>query len=479
MVFSSLVFLFLFLPAVLLLHHAAPRGGRNTILLAASLLFYAWGEGAFALVMWLSIAINWAIGIYVEGGPTRERARAAIGLGVVANLFLLGIYKYANFVVDSLNDAAGWAGVELGLTLDPIALPIGISFITFHALSYLLDVYRGVERAEKNPGKVALYISLFPQLVAGPVVRYGDVAAQIRDREVRLADAAYGVRRFVVGLAKKVLIANTMAKMADAVFASDPGTLSAGAAWAGLAAYTLQIYFDFSGYSDMAIGLGRLFGFKFRENFDHPYIARSVTEFWRRWHISLSTWFRDYLYIPLGGNRGSKARTYFNLWIVFLLCGLWHGASWNFVIWGAVHGFFLGLERAVLVPRFGKGLVNLPAPLAHSYTLAVVACAWVFFRAPDLGSSGAFFKALLGFVPPEEVRFWLGEHVNGVFVTAFAAGIIGSAPVINLIKVHSLAVPRVHQALSAASVLAIFALFFLSAASLAAGTHNPFIYFRF
>ena len=329
MLFSSTIFLFAFLPIVLTLHFVL-RGvaARNTLLLAASLLFYAWGETGYVVILLASIAANWAFGLWIERSRERPGRRLALALAIGGNLLLLGAFKYANFAVDSLNSLL--AGAGLGpLALAPVHLPIGISFFTFQALTYVVDVYRRDAPVQSNPFTVALYISLFPQLIAGPIVRYGHVADALRERVSTLDDVAVGARRFLVGLGKKVLVANTLAMPADRIFALPPGELQASVAWLGAVCFTLQIYFDFSGYSDMAIGLGRIFGFHFPENFLYPYTAQSIRAFWRRWHITLSVWFRDYLYIPLGGSHTGALRTHGNLLAVFLLCGLWHGASWS------------------------------------------------------------------------------------------------------------------------------------------------------
>lgn len=363
MVFSSPIFLFLFLPAVLAVYYLTPRAARNGALLAASLLFYAWGEVFHVAVMLASIAMNYAAGRWIARAAGRRRT-VAVGAAVAANLLWLGWFKYAGFLGGIANDVFG-----LRWRRPDVHLPIGISFFTFQALSYVIDLGRGRAEPERSALRLALFISLFPQLIAGPIVRYVDIARDLVARRETLARFASGVRRFTVGLGKKMLIANVLAEPADRVFGLAPADLTAPLAWLGVAAYTAQIYFDFSGYSDMAIGLGRMFGFEFPENFRHPYAARSITEFWRRWHITLSTWFRDSLYVPLGGNRRGSARTALNLLAVFLLCGLWHGAAWNFVVWGLYHGALLGLER----PWRGRRAPGAAAPLRHAYTLLAVA----------------------------------------------------------------------------------------------------------
>jgi alginate O-acetyltransferase complex protein AlgI len=483
MVFSSVVFLFLFLPLVLGLYLISPRPARNSLLLLSSLLFYAWGEGFFVLLMLASIGMNYAFGLWIERARRTPRRHIAVGCAVAANLGLLAWFKYANFAVDSLNRLLG--GDALGpLSLDPVHLPIGISFFTFQAITYVVDVAREDGAVERNPLHVALYISLFPQLIAGPIVRFQDIAREIHERRPRLADIASGVRRFTIGLGKKVLIANLTGRVADSIFAIPADQLTPGLAWLGAVSYMLQIYFDFSGYSDMAIGLGRILGFHFRENFEHPYVARSITEFWRRWHISLSTWFRDYLYIPLGGNRKGSARTGANLLAVFVLCGLWHGASWTFVLWGLYHGVFLIAERAT------RGRRPLPASalLGHAYTLAVVLGGWVLFRAESLPQAVAFWQAMAGFAGGDGVQYYAGMYIDPVFVLALLAGVVGATPWVSAtarwldrsLEASSVALQPVLGAGRDMAVIGILvAIFATSAMELSVSTHNPFIYFRF
>jgi alginate O-acetyltransferase complex protein AlgI len=362
-----------------------------------------------------------------------------------------------------------------------VLLPIGISFFTFHAISYVVDVYRRDATAQKSPVHAALYLLLFPQLIAGPIIRYRDIADQLARRVVSLDGFAYGIRRFVIGLAKKVLIANVVAGPADQIFAMPPGHLSAPYAWLGVLCYTLQIYFDFSGYSDMAVGLGRMFGFRFPENFRWPYISETVQEFWRRWHMSLSTWFRDYLYVPLGGNRVSPGRTYVNLVTVFFLCGLWHGASWTFVFWGLFHGTFLVLERLGLADR----VKSLWAPLRHVYLLLVVMIGWVFFRAETLAGAVAFLKAMAGLGATTPAAYTLGWYLTPELGLALIAGAIGSMPVVSALArwrdeaVVATTRPALQSLLTATSVASLVALLVASVMQMAARTYNPFIYFRF
>jgi alginate O-acetyltransferase complex protein AlgI len=476
MLFTAPVFLFLFLPVVLVVYFVLPRALRNGFLLLASLFFYAWGEGAFVGVMLVSIAVNYGIGSALAGS---RRPAALLGLAIAFNLGLLGVFKYADFVAANWNTVAPTLGLP-ALRLGPLHLPLGISFFTFHALSYLIDVARGAVPAQRDPVRFGLYITLFPQLIAGPIVRYRDIAAQLADREVDVARFASGVRRFVIGLGKKMLIANTVAGPADAIFAMSAGQLTMPLAWLGVVLYALQIYFDFSGYSDMAIGLGRLLGFEFLENFDHPYVARSLTEFWRRWHISLSRWFRDYLYVPLGGNRRRPARVYANLVVVFFLCGLWHGASWTFVVWGLFHGAFLVLERAGL----GRVLARVPAVVARLYTLLVVGIAWVWFRAPTLGAALVVLRAMAGL---GSAAAGSGHHLalyaRSDVVLATVAGIVGAGPALSALErgwAPADAGSPAGEILRPVVRLAGLALVFLaSVLAMAANTYDPFIYFRF
>jgi alginate O-acetyltransferase complex protein AlgI len=392
MVFSSQTFLFVFLPVVLGLYAITPRAGKNAVLLLCSLLFYTWGGGWFLGWLLGSIAANWCFGLLADRFRASGNIRAkrwAVALSVLFNIGVLAWFKYANFFVDQLNAVVNhFDGAPVAWSA--IMLPIGISFFTFQANSYVFDVARGDARVMRNPLDFALYVSLFPQLIAGPIVRYGEIDEQIRSRPFTLENVFAGMTRFSYGLCKKVLIADSVAPLADAAFT--PGTtLTSADAWIGILAYTIQIYFDFSGYSDMALGLGRMFGFRFPENFDHPYSSASVTEFWRRWHMTLSRWFRDYLYIPLGGSHGSRAATYRNLALVFLITGLWHGANWTFIAWGAYHGLWLIIERIRGRRERVKGLWLIPTRL---YTLLVVMIGWVLFRAATIGDAWGYIRSM-------------------------------------------------------------------------------------
>ncbi len=468
MVFSSLTFLCVFLPLTFGLTLVLSRLGvqaMNVLLVVASLIFYAYGEPVYVLLMMGSVAANYAFGLLVA--PERGSRKLWVALAVVANLGALGVFKYAGFAVESINGLLG-----LSLPVPAIALPLGISFYTFQALSYVIDVYRGEVAPQKNFLYVLLYVSLFPQLVAGPIVKYHDIETQITDRSITVEGVESGIRRFACGLAKKVLVANTLASAADALFASYT-ELSQVGAWVAALAYALQIYFDFSGYSDMAIGLGRMFGFTFLENFEHPYASTSIKEFWRRWHISLSTWFKEYLYIPLGGNRKGRVRTGINKAIVFLCCGLWHGASWTFVVWGVIHGAFSLLEEVTPLRR-------LPKLLGHLYTMLVVVLAFVIFRADTLAQGGSIIATMLwGFGAGTNAgSLTLMAQLTPQFLLAAVAGCVLALPVGPAV---SAALDRRMSAVPLQLVRDVLALVlvFACVVSLSSGTYNPFIYFRF
>jgi alginate O-acetyltransferase complex protein AlgI len=476
MVFSSPIFLFLFLPITLGVYFALPGRARNIWLLGTSLVFYGWGEPKFILVMLASITTNFLLALWIDRAGDRDRARLPLTLAVVANIGLLATFKYADFIAGNLNALLG----ELQLppfALPSIALPIGISFFTFHALSYVIDVYRGEAPVQRNPLTLGLYIALYSQLIAGPIIRYHDVAHQLVERSVDRADFAYGVERFIVGLGKKVLIANSLAGPADLIFSIPGDQLTLPVAWLGLACYTLQIYFDFSGYSDMAIGLARMVGFRFLENFNYPYISQSLTEFWRRWHISLSTWFRDYLYIPLGGNRVAPWRIYVNLLIVFFLCGLWHGASWNFVVWGLFHGAFLVAERM----RLAQWMATWRAPFRHLYALLVVMVSWVFFRAASLPEAWNYLYAMAGQSPSSGVDYPIALYADAQTLLAMMVGIVASTPVLATVKRWRDSLSSHGSVIGTSMIEATAQMLILmtSVMLLAAGTYNPFIYFRF
>jgi alginate O-acetyltransferase complex protein AlgI len=476
MLFSSTVFLFAFLPLVLALHLVLRDvRARNAVLLVASLVFYAWGEAVYVLLLVFSITANHLFGTWIDRSRGRPGDRLALAVAITANLLLLAAFKYANFIVDNIDVALvalGFAPIQLA----PVHLPIGISFFTFQSLTYVVDIHRRDASAQRSPLRVGLYIALFPQLIAGPIVRYRRIAEQLAERNPRIEDVAAGLRRFVVGLGKKVLIANTLAVPADAIFAIPVDELETGVAWLGIVCFSLQIYFDFAGYSDMAIGLGRCFGFDFPENFDWPYTSHSLREFWRRWHMTLSTFFRDYLYIPLGGNRLGSARTAVNLLLVFLLCGLWHGAAWIFVVWGLLHGFFLALERT----PFGRGLERAPALVQHMYVWFVVMVAWVFFRADTLSHALGYLGAMAG-RGAEPGGVWpFVAVIDPLISSILAVASLSAFPWTRQLGAgfaRSLEAPPL--SLDVARLIAVGAVGLLCAMSLAAGTHNPFIYFRF
>lgn len=473
MLFSSTTFIYLFLPAVLFFYYVVFRRSRrlqNVFLLLASLFFYAWGEPWFVLIMMLSIAVNWFLGFAVSRlRDSRRLASAILALDVIFNLSILFYFKYLMFVGRVFSNLSG-----ISLHIPEIVLPIGISFFTFQAMSYVIDVYRGKGEVQRNPLYVGLYISFFPQLIAGPIVRYQTIADEIKNRKETLDDFFDGFARFVAGLSKKVLLANSFAILADLVFDGMKGGQSCSVlfSWLGAVAYTLQIFFDFSGYSDMAIGLGRMFGFHFLENFNYPYISTSVSEFWRRWHISLGTWFRDYLYIPLGGNRCGKARQMLNLCIVWFLTGLWHGANYTFIAWGMMYFVLLVLEKQTgLEKKTGNAVVTA---LKWIYTQVFVVLGWVIFRCETIGDAAVYMKSLFGL----NGNLFSDEVFSGWFIQNLVLLIIGmllSTPVLRMLgeKVKN------KRAMQWVRTAALMLLFVLSVASLVSNSFNPFIYFNF
>ena len=483
MVFSSPIFIFLFLPLVLGAYFVLPNlRARNYWLLLASLLFYAWGQIDFTALLAVSALVNYLLGHWVAQCRTAVRRKTAVAAAITVNLGLLAVFKYAGLAVTSLNALLPALGLP-PLPRTEITLPIGISFFTFHALSYVVDIYRRKCPPARDPGDLALYLFFFPQLIAGPILRWNAIAPQLAQRHFDRATFAEGVRRFTGGLAKKLIIANAVAVPADQIFALPPSQLSMACAWLGLLCYTLQIYFDFSGYSDMAVGLGKMFGFQFLENFQFPYTAQSLRDFWRRWHISLSTWFRDYVYIPLGGNRVSPVRNHVNLVVVFFLCGLWHGANWTFVAWGLAHGSFLVLERTA----WGAVLDRLPRPVRHLYTLLVVMLCWVLFRSDSFAAARHFFAALFGVGPSSQPQPWQRYTANEV-IWALGLGVAFSLPLWERGKQAGQrllrGLPEKYQAAGLTmgelvEIMLVAGLFLISAAWLAGTTYNPFIYFRF
>ena len=464
MLFTSLEFVFLFLPLTLAVYYLLPFRWnlKNYWLLATSLGFYAWGEPRFVFAMLASIAFNYVAALAVERLRTHAAAaKVVLACAVAGNLALIGVWKYANFITATLRDwFPSWQGA---IPQTSFLLPIGISFFTFQALSYVIDVSRGV-RAQRNPFLLALYIALFPQLIAGPIVRYTTVCDQIASRRTSWDQFTRGVFRFVVGFNKKMLLANVMAEVADKAFAASAP--SCAFAWFGAVCYTLQIYFDFSGYSDMAIGLGRMFGFEFLENFNYPYLSKTVTEFWRRWHMSLGSWFRDYVYFPLGGSRVTKGRLVFNLSVVWFLTGLWHGANWTFILWGILYGVLIGFEKLTdWVPRVeqSRGLRGLYQP----FTLLMVVLGWVLFRSDTLAFAGHYLAAMFGAAPLTDGQavFWSRE-----MVIPFCCAVLGCAPWWRRL---------VHPATFVVSCCAQFVLLLVSVSCLVMKAHNPFIYFNF
>ena len=463
MVFSTTTFILLFLPVVLLVYYFPPirkhRSISNLVLSLASLFFYAWGEPSFVLVMLGSIFVNWALGLLVDKFRNTKRAKAPLIAAVVVNVALLFVFKYLTFLLTNFN-------LLFNKNIDTlnISLPIGISFFTFQAMSYVIDVYRGHGKAQKNPLNVILYISFFPQLIAGPIVRYETVAEEINNRVETFEDFSSGVYRFLIGLSKKVLLANNLAVLADAAFdGQKPTVLSA---WIGALAYSLQIYFDFSGYSEMAIGLGRMFGFHFLENFDYPYVSRSITEFWRRWHMSLGTWFRDYVYFPLGGSRvDSKARLVFNLFVTWTLTGIWHGANWTFLMWGLLYFVLLTVEKLT-------GFDKKSGFFGHIYTMLFVVLGWVLFRSESIGNALSYMASMFG-IGAKLYDGYMLTYLSS-YKVYFIAGILACFPIQKLFKdkINS----KVYNCVSAA---VIFVLFVLSLSFMVKGAYNPFIYFNF
>ncbi|NTU47651.1 MAG: MBOAT family protein [Syntrophobacteraceae bacterium] len=504
MVFSSVVFLFFFLPVVWTAYFLSPSRGRNALLVLASFAFYGWGEREYLFVLLLSILFNYSVGLcthFLErpipaNGPGEHPDRVEEGAGsarstakkwflisgITVNLGLLAFYKYVHFALSTLAPVLGRSPDEWA-SLGVSHAPVGISFFTFHAISYLVDLYRHRATPRLHPVDFALYLSLFPKMLAGPIVPYHVMEHQLGKRRVTSEGFVAGIERFITGLAKKTLIANPLAAVADGVFSLPGGEVSFPLAWLGLICFSLQIYFDFSAYSDMAIGLGKTFGFDFPENFNFPYISQSVQEFWRRWHISLSQWFRDYLYIPLGGNRCSKWRTYFNLAAVFLLCGLWHGASLNFILWGGWYGLFLIAERTPL----GSIMRASWRPLRHGYTMVVVLMGWLIFRGDTPLQSWIFLQAIVGLGPETSGVHYPGLFLNGEVILCMLIGTALCMPLSETLKnwaVSLATTPRLSGRIASWGLNMTYAawlgtLFLVSCMSLAGGTHNPFIYFKF
>lgn len=460
MVFSSLIFLFLFLPIVLICYYSFNNRFRNYILLMSSLFFYAWGEPKYVYLMVFSIIVNYFFGLKVDV-TSKSNKKLWLSLSIIFNLSLLIVFKYTEFLF----------GIE------GIKLPLGISFFTFQTMSYVIDVYRKDAKVQRNMSDLALYISLFPQLIAGPIVRYQTVDKQINNRSHSLEKFAEGVNRFIFGLSKKVILANQLAVVADGVFTTNISNLSIAESWLGIICYTLQIYFDFSGYSDMAIGLGKMFGFDFLENFNYPYISKSVSEFWRRWHISLGSWFRDYVYIPLGGNRVSKIKLYRNLFVVWFLTGLWHGASWTFVIWGLYYGVLITLEKAFLQ----KLLERLPKIFRHIYLLSIVLIGWVFFRVDNISQGVGFIRVMMGLDTNPTININVLTYINDYWHVIIAS-VIFSTPIVK--KIKGVAIKINEKSLQSGVAYGLHSLILIICMCmviilLSSSSYDPFLYFRF
>ncbi len=464
MLFSSITFLYYFFPVVLILYFIVPKTLKNTVLLLTSLVFYAWGEPKYVFLMIISIICGYICGLLIEKYKGKTASKLALIASCIISLGMLGFFKYADFFITNFNAATG-----LSVPLLKLALPIGISFYTFQILSYTVDVYRGTVPAQHNPINLAAYVTMLPQLIAGPIVRYSDVAKQLDERTHSVDKTAYGVRRFICGLSKKIFIANILGELAGLFLASKQQSVLF--CWMYAAAYSLQIYFDFSGYSDMAVGLGKILGFDFMENFNYPYISSSVTEFWRRWHISLGSWFRDYVYIPLGGNRVSKLKWFRNIFIVWMLTGFWHGAAWNFIVWGLYFAFFLILEKLYL----GKFLSKYKA-LGHCYVLLVVMISFVIFGAPNFGLAFDCIKGMFGMAGlPLATAETL--HYLRSFAVIFALTLIGATPLPK--KLYTMAEKKFGIVTAIAEPAAVVILLLLATAYLVDGSFNPFLYFRF
>ncbi|CDA14844.1 D-alanyl-lipoteichoic acid biosynthesis protein DltB [uncultured Clostridium sp.] len=470
MLFSSITFLFIFLPLTLLLYYLVPFRMKNYVMLAASLIFYAWGEPVYIILMILSIILNYFCGqdIYEK----RDNARAmkmSLMFGVVMNLLILGFFKYYGLLMDTIN-----AILPIDIPYRVLALPIGISFYTFQAMSYLIDVYRKEVKPQENVLYFALYISMFPQLIAGPIVRYIDIEEQLKERSINSTKFGEGAMYFIRGLAKKVVLANTFGSIYEQVAAMQMGSFSTLTAWVGAIAYAFQIYFDFGGYSDMAIGLGKMFGFEFLPNFNYPYIAKSITDFWRRWHISLSTWFREYVYIPLGGNRCTPSRHILNLLIVWMLTGLWHGAQWNFMFWGLYYGVILILEKYL----WGSKIEKLPAAVQHIYAFVLVLFGWVFFFSPTLGYAGQYLKVMFG-IGAKGIFDKQGFFMIFTNWLLIVIAILASAPRGYKLLKKITGCWQSEEVRTIVTCAVYIAMFLLCIAFLVTETYNPFLYFRF
>lgn len=469
MLFSSITFLFLFLPIMLAVYYIAPPQWKNLLLLAGSLIFYAWGEPVYIILMILSILLNYFCGMDIENKSENEaKAKRSLVFAITVNIVLLVFFKYFGFLVESTNTLFG-----ISIPYRELALPIGISFYTFQEISYIVDVYRGKVKAQQSLVKYALYVSMFPQLVAGPIVCYGDIEKQLTERKISGRKLGQGAMLFIIGLSKKAVLANTLGKIFEEISSTSASNLTVLMAWLGCITYAFQIYFDFSGYSDMAIGLGRMFGFEFKKNFDVPYISKSITEFWRRWHISLSSWFREYVYIPLGGNHVTISRNIVNLLIVWMLTGMWHGAAWNFIVWGIYYGVVLVLEKYV----WGAIVDRWPSVLQHIYALVLVLVGWVFFFSPSLGAALRYLFAMVGGgagFAGKEVFFVILTHLLFYLLAVIGSTTLGSRMLRAILNVS-----ENHTVRIVITLVVFFGMLAISVAYLIADTYNPFLYFRF
>ncbi len=479
MVFSTPVFLFLFLPLTLLIYYVAPKKGKNLIILLSGLLFYSWGEPIYVVVMLISTMIDYFAGLIMNKYEGRKIPRTiCLIVSLVMNLGLLGVFKYSGFIAENINAIAGQQIIDItnmnffGIDFLPMnMLPIGISFFTFQSMSYTIDLYMGNVKVQKNPISFAAFVTLFPQIVAGPIVRYDDVARELDDRSITIDLIYDGIIKFIIGLAKKVLIANSIGSLWTTVKAMEMGSVSVLTSWLGILAFTFQIYFDFSGYSDMAVGLGKMMGFNFPQNFDYPYLSKSISEFWRRWHITLGSWFKSYVYFPLGGSRKGTGRTVFNLAVVWFLTGVWHGASWNFILWGSLYGVIIILEKLFL----GKILDKLPTAVRMIYTMFFVILGWVLFDTADLATAGSYIATMFGasgILVDSTALYYLATY--GI---TFIICIIGCTDLpkktVEFIRTKSAVV------VNYAGIAVTMGLFILCTAYLVDQTYNPFLYFNF
>ena len=480
MVFSTSIFIYLFLPITLIIYYLAPKKGKNLIILLSGLLFYSWGEPIYVIVMLISTMIDYFAGLIMNHFEGRKvPRRICLIVSIVMNLGLLGIFKYSGFIAENINAIAGTQIIDInnmnffGIEYLPMnMLPIGISFFTFQSMSYTIDLYLGNVKVQKNPISFAAFVTLFPQIVAGPIVRYDDVAKELDDRSITIDLIYDGIIKFIIGLSKKVLIANSIGALWTSIKATDIANVSVVSSWLGILAFTFQIYFDFSGYSDMAVGLGKMMGFNFPKNFDYPYLSKSISEFWRRWHITLGAWFKSYVYIPLGGNRKGMARTIFNLAVTWFLTGVWHGASWNFILWGTLYGVVIILEKLFL----GKLLDKIPDIFGHIYTMLLVILGWVLFDTADLPTAGAYIAKMFGFGGGAFIDSTAMYQIATYGIT-FIICIIGCT---NLPKLAVEALKKKSAMLVNYGGIAVMTgMFIICAAYLVDQTYNPFLYFNF